>query len=364
MWSNNFNSHINPLPTHQILQFPSPIPQALPLENNPPNFPQLEPSNPIIYQCPPYSLYSPDDEKILGDEVIYLHSLWHRGPPSALNPQTPHYLKPSIPTPFKRSKIPSKTLNSNLVSDKEWPIESKPKCPSPSGSSWPEFKPCSAPVSRPATAEEKERVLAVKIQLKGLDSCFGLFKKGASDDEDEDEEEEDDGDDAEEYDFFMKLFEDDDELKNYYVKNCENGEFYCLVCGALKNKLVRTFKNCVALVQHSVNISKTKKKMAHRGYGHAICKVLGWDVNRLPSLPSTVVDASGQSHELQSGSKVNDGNCVVNDHGDLKENGVRHDNLNVLLEKNNTLDAAQEIAIDVGEGCSAIGRESVDCGVS
>lgn len=411
MQREHFNRRINPVPAHQTHHFQSQNPQHLPINNifHPPNLPQFEPSNLLNNHPPTHYPYSSDDERRLRDEVIYLHSLWHRGPPglpSTLSPlsQTPHFLKPSTPIPFKKSKIISKTLEPNLISDKEWPIESKPKSPSPSGSSWPAFKHTLAPVSRPATAEEQERVLAVKIQLKGLDSCAGLFhKEGVSDGEDEDEEEEDDVDDVEEFEFFMKLFEDNDELRSYYEKNCENGEFYCLVCGALGNKLGRKYKNCVALVQHAVTISKTKKRMAHRGYGHAICKVLGWDVNQLPSLPSTVGDASGQSVDFggefnnhadgrkdnstvvereenfanisysEAGSRskpdsiemVNDctagagciasdvlesnahvGGCEANGHEDLEK---------ALLEQNNTHDSAQKDANNAGE--------VVDCGL-
>uniref|UniRef100_A0A803L5I0 Uncharacterized protein n=1 Tax=Chenopodium quinoa TaxID=63459 RepID=A0A803L5I0_CHEQI len=87
----------------------------------------------------------------------------------------------------------------------------------------------------------------------------------------------------------MKVSEEQEELRGYYKKNCENGEFYCLVFGALAGKLLRKYKNCVAVVQHSVTISNTKKRKAHNAYGHVICKILGWDVHRLPRMGMLLV---------------------------------------------------------------------------
>ncbi|KNA08992.1 hypothetical protein SOVF_156720 [Spinacia oleracea] len=374
MQRGNYNPRINPYQSHQIHQLPRQIPQnpyqTHQIHQLPPQIPQNPPTNlPINHLPPPSYPFSPEYERILRDEVIYLHSLWHRGPPSSpLNPysRTPHFLKPSIPTIFKNTQKIPKTIQPHLISDKEWPVESIPKCPSspsPSGSIWPRFKPDSAPVTRPATGEEKERVLGLKIQLKGLDFCSGLFnKEGDSDDGGDDDD--DDGDDAEEYEFFMKVFEEGEELRGYYKKNCENGEFYCLVCGVLANKLGRKYKNCVALVQHSVTISKTKKKNAHRAYGHAICKVLGWDVHRLPALPSAVGDASGQSLDktcvFPSESKVTADACEADGHGSLKREGICCNSEHVQLEQNNTSDSAQEVANELRAEGSGVGGESVD----
>ncbi|XP_021773833.1 uncharacterized protein LOC110737793 [Chenopodium quinoa] len=424
MQRGNYNPHINPFQTHQIHQIPPQIPRNPPI-NNPYNPPL---NHPIHHLPPPQYPFSPEYERILRDEVIYLHSLWHRGPPSStLNPnsQTPHYLKPSIPSIFKKTQKISKSLEPHLISDKEWPVESIPKCPSSSGSIWPEFKPHSAPASRPVTAEEKERVLGVKIHLKGLDCCSGLFHKEVGSDSDDDEE--DDGDDVEEFEFFMKVFEEQEELRGYYKKNCENGVFYCLVCGALAGKLLRKYKNCVAVVQHSVTISNTKKRKAHRAYGHVICKILGWDVHRLPSLPSKDGDASSQSLEKScvfpgvvdnhadgskespavveregdfgyvsnsdagpgdkpdavemendsitdagcvasesvqsvSESRVNADGCEADVHGSLKKEDCNSDN--VQLEQTNTPDSAQKVGNIMREEGSAFGGESVNCELS
>ncbi|CAH1431990.1 unnamed protein product [Lactuca virosa] len=83
---------------------------------------------------------------------------------------------------------------------------------------------------------------------------------------------EEDGDVSEkEYDFFWKMFIDDEELKSYYVKHCgDGGEFSCLVCGTVKEKhlkRLKKFKECVALAHHSISIAKTKKIRSHKAYG-------------------------------------------------------------------------------------------------
>uniref|UniRef100_A0A7C9E6Z0 Uncharacterized protein n=2 Tax=Opuntia streptacantha TaxID=393608 RepID=A0A7C9E6Z0_OPUST len=327
----NFNNTMNfHSPHHQIDRFPSqnpPIYSSYGFQSRP-SFQSHQHPKPPINPPPPTLPYDhggySDYEQRLRDEVIYLHSLWRRGPPQVqghinnntqsgfhfievrensgirgLNPssiplqiQNPH-LKPlpTIPCKKKKNKKKKKPNKTQIVSDKEWPVDPKPTFPSPPGHGWGEFKTRTFPQTRPAPAQEQERVLAVRVHLKGLDSCIGFFKKSS----DEGEEEEDDDDDEEEYDeeevfeFFLMMFEEDEKLREYYKAKCENGEFYCLVCGVIVNKLGRKYKDCVALVQHSVTISKTKKKIAHRAYGRVLCKVLGWDIDRLPSLPSTLV---------------------------------------------------------------------------
>uniref|UniRef100_A0A803N9Z9 Uncharacterized protein n=2 Tax=Chenopodium quinoa TaxID=63459 RepID=A0A803N9Z9_CHEQI len=222
----------------------------------------------------------------------------------------------------------------------------------------------------------------------------------------------------------MKVFEEQEELRGYYKKNCENGEFYCLVCGALAGKLSRKYKNCVAVVQHSVTISSTKKRKAHRAFGHVICKILGWDVHRLPSLPSKDGGAGSQSLEKScvfpgdnhadgskdspaaveregdfanvsnsyagpgdkpdavemqnnsatdtgyvaselvqcvSESKVNADGCEADVHGSLNKEDCNSEN--VQLEQTTTLDSAQKIE-NIMRGGSAFGVESVNCELS
>ncbi|KAK9688782.1 hypothetical protein RND81_09G010600 [Saponaria officinalis] len=311
----NFSTHLN----HHRQQPPPQNHRLPPLHHH------QQPTNlPIHHQNQPH--FS-DYEKTLIDEVTYLHSLWHRGPPPP--PQPPshihhhRHLQPTHTTQFKKKK--NKTLKSS--SDKEWPVaeaNSAGDVPGPSG--WPEFRGMNKPVSRPATAQEQARVVGVRIQLKGVESCSRLFE----DDDEDEEEEDDDGDDEEEVDFFENLFEENGELRGFYETNCEGnnggGEFICLVCGVIGNNVGRKYKNCVALVQHSRTVSKTKKKKAHRAYGNVVCKVLGWDVNRLPSIPNSVV---GEEGEVKNQA---DKDTVV---GEVGRNGVQRESIPDAREKDN-----------------------------
>lgn len=146
----------------------------------------------------------------------------------------------------------------------------------------------------------------MRVHLKGLDSCIGFFKKSSDDQVEDDDGDEEEYDEEEAFEFFIMMFGEDEKLREYYKTKCENGEFYCLACGVIANKLGRKYKDCVALVQHSVTISKTKKKIAHRAYGRVVCQVLGWDIDRLPSLPSTLVGANAvvqtPLHQIESSS--------------------------------------------------------------
>ncbi|KAF3667332.1 putative multiprotein-bridging factor 1b-like [Capsicum annuum] len=104
------------------------------------------------------------------------------------------------------------------------------------------------------------------------------------------------------YDFFAKLFKEDDGLREYYEKNWESGGiFCCLVCCGVREKGWKRFKDCSSLVQHSISIAKTSKRRAHRAYCKVVCEVLGWDVNSLPTIvPSagdTQVKAQRHAHQ-------------------------------------------------------------------
>lgn len=89
---------------------------------------------------------------------------------------------------------------------------------------------------------------------------------------------------CEEFKFFLRLFTEDSDLRKYYENNNREGDFYCLVCGGIRKKMWKWFKDCIALLRHSMTIKKTKRKKAHKPYSHVICKVLGWDINRLPAI--------------------------------------------------------------------------------
>ena len=268
----------------------------------------------------------PGYEQRLRDEVIYLHSLWHQGPPQTHRIPHPHsQASRPTPTPFYYQQTPPNPNPSphfpfhnqptnptffqtrkrhrdqaNAMSQRsdpppdsgtEWPCSS----PAPQTSAWPVMKPVSTPPAQPLSDEDKARSAAAKTQFKAFEPCREFFTKRVGSDNDEedniDEEEEEDEDEVEdgseeneEFRFFMKMFMEDNELRSYYQKNYESGDFYCLVCGGIGKKVWKKFKDCMGLLHHSTSILKTKRKRAHRAFGQVICKVLGWDFDRIPTI--------------------------------------------------------------------------------
>ena len=85
------------------------------------------------------------------------------------------------------------------------------------------------------------------------------------------------------YDFFLKLFDENQELTKLYEEQCHVGKFECLVCSTIKGKASRMFNGLTSVVLHATKIQKTKRRPEHRGFGRAICTILGWQRERLPS---------------------------------------------------------------------------------
>ncbi|KAM5586264.1 hypothetical protein ABKV19_005259 [Rosa sericea] len=240
-------------------------------------------------------------EQRLRDEVIYLHSLWHQGPPNRRNPipnstirATPNGANPQLPYPIAAQEGPATKRKTRteieLPSSNKKPSQPDPRweCPGPalnddSTSGWPVS---SAKLNlAPASAEEQLRHHALRLHNQALEACSGFFKGNAgSGSGSESEEEEDDckvGDgENEEYKLLLNLFVEESGLRSYYEGNWDSGDFYCLVCGGLGK--TKKIKGCTGLVQHAVSISKTKKKRAHRAFAQVVCRVLGWDFGRLP----------------------------------------------------------------------------------
>ncbi|KAK1298576.1 hypothetical protein QJS10_CPB14g00592 [Acorus calamus] len=260
-------------------------------------------------------------ENLWIDEVLYLHSLWHQGPRT----RNPNNLSPSPSTSFKKIKK-KRTIRSNINTTR---VESPPHSGDPLAAPWPCPLPpisdhdsavgwpsaAALPRSRgvaetkTATAAEQASFVAVQSQRAGVKACQEFFMDldgGENDDDDDDEGDsmDDDDEDVEEkskrFEFFLGLLEGNPDLKEYYVKNWEKGEFTCLVCGGMKVKLWRRFVTLVALVQHANTIRRTKTKGAHRDFAKAVCQVLEWDIERLPSVASEAEHLSdgGSKNEL------------------------------------------------------------------
>ncbi|XP_021287807.1 uncharacterized protein LOC110419193 isoform X2 [Herrania umbratica] len=228
---------------------------------------------------------NPYDEKRLRDEVIYLHSLWHQGPPQNPNPIPQKRPRPLRRNPTNKSKRlatsgsypPPKPDNGP-----DWSTLVKP--PPPSSPGWPEPKCKPDHPTKPVSVEDQARFSSLKMQSKVLESCKEFFNKRVVDDEEsqDEEEEEEEEEDGEEDKFFMGIFVNNSDLRGYYEENHEKGEFFCLVCGGIGENVGKKFKGCVGLVQHCMSILKTKRKRGHRAFGLVVCKVLGWDIDRLP----------------------------------------------------------------------------------
>ncbi|XP_039143005.1 uncharacterized protein LOC120280295 isoform X2 [Dioscorea cayenensis subsp. rotundata] len=278
------------------------------------------------------------------DEVLHLHSLWRRGPPrNHLSPPPPprSHLAVTAVSQNPENKINkrkgrrkkeqsrqrrkehqqhqqqqqqqqqqkvSPSAPDTLVVEEEWPCL-------PSPTSKPEFSNWPNPVTEKRknlllSADDQARADAVRVQESGIRTSCEFFSKSSSsddgdDDDDDDDEDEEDVMEEDEYEeddaearafrFFLGLFEKDGALRRYYEKNWEKGEFFCFVCRATGMKVGKRFLNCVGLVQHSKSISKTKRREAHRGFANAVCRVMGWDMERLPSIVLDLKDSLGQS---------------------------------------------------------------------
>ncbi|KAE8680106.1 Multiprotein bridging factor 1B [Hibiscus syriacus] len=231
---------------------------------------------------------NPYDEKRLRDEVIYLHNLWHQGPPQSTN-QTPQKRPgPSTQNPTNRRKFAHSGSYPPPKPDPglDWSALMKPSSPPSPG--WPEPKSKPDPTTvRPVSVEDQARFASMQMQNKVVESCKEFFNKRDHDEEDSDGDGDGvgDGDEEEnnEFDLFLtNIFVNNSELRGYYEENHEKGEFFCLVCGGIGENLGKKFNGCVGLVQHCMSISKTKCKTGHRAFGLVVCKVLGWDCDRLP----------------------------------------------------------------------------------
>ncbi|KAL2331350.1 hypothetical protein Fmac_018931 [Flemingia macrophylla] len=205
-----------------------------------------------------------------------------------------------------------KESHESLVLDAELVCESPNVGISSTASGWPSFDDIkSSSLTYSLSAEEKATVAVLQVQHKALEACQKFLVGDSDSDSDEDdsdvgyggdENENDeyenelvdnyDSKECEEYKFFEKVFAEDGDLRRYYENNHREGDFYCLVCGGIGKKVWKRFKDCVALIQHSTTILRTKRKRAHRAYAEVICKVVGWDIDQLPAIVLKDLDSS------------------------------------------------------------------------
>ncbi|KHN11023.1 hypothetical protein glysoja_044045 [Glycine soja] len=189
----------------------------------------------------------------------------------------------------------------SLVSGAEWESESPKAGFSSTASGWPSFDDIkSSSLTYSLSAEEKATVAVLQLQHRALEACQKFLVGDAGSDSDKDDEEAEDEDElvdndseeSEEYKFFEKVFAEDGDLRRYYENNHKEGDFYCLVCGGIGNKVWKRFKDCIGLIQHSTAILRTRRKQAHRAYAQVICKVVGWDIDQMPAIVLKDLDSS------------------------------------------------------------------------
>lgn len=174
------------------------------------------------------------------------------------------------------------------VSDVKWVCKSPNHDVSSAASGWPASNTQSTSHKQSFSSEEQANLAVLQLQHKALEACqeFLVGNVGSDSDQDDSDDEDDeyDPEECEEFKFFLRVFSEDKELRTYYENNYLEGDLYCLVCGGIGKKVWKRFKDCVALLQHSTAIVRTERRRAHRAYARAICKVLGWDFDRLPTI--------------------------------------------------------------------------------
>ncbi|XP_051124799.1 uncharacterized protein LOC127247123 [Andrographis paniculata] len=257
----------------------------------------------------PTTSIDPELERRLRDEIIYLHSLWYQAPPH-LAAAVRHRLQPLQTTQFKRKGT---AAESNSSPGPEWPIQEPKPDPSP----------------QLVTPEEQSKLASKNAHRTALKAVAQFLTAAADDDsdaiavagDDDDDDDDDDDESAVDYStFFHKLFDEDAQLREFYANHYADGVFPCLVCGGLGGrKKCKNFKGCLPLVQHSITLSNTKNRKAHRALGQAILQVLNWKMDQLPAIASLL----NKNSALEEGNVAADGVAnVEDDHGGLDAGNV------------------------------------------
>ncbi|KAI5054837.1 hypothetical protein GOP47_0030394 [Adiantum capillus-veneris] len=91
--------------------------------------------------------------------------------------------------------------------------------------------------------------------------------------------------------FFSKTLEENSNLRNLYLEKKDAGTFECLVCHSVDAETSKKFANLTGLVMHTS--MRRQKRPEHRGYGKAICDILGWESLR-PKRPAKQAKVDGE----------------------------------------------------------------------
>ncbi|XP_074565295.1 uncharacterized protein LOC141821826 [Curcuma longa] len=312
-------------------------------------------------------------DRKLAEEVMFLHSLWHQGPPPnrnrSRNPTLGADLRdPGSPPPRdarkrrrkkrSRGKVDSSDRTADVQPSESgglpWPVEELP----PPSTEWPpekKMRPDPEPAP-PLTPEEQAKVDAAISQQKAVKASQLFFEElykedeeGAEEDDEEAIEFEDDPEKLKIYNFFIDIFTKDPILRQHYEKSSEFGEFNCFACAGIGMKGLKKYRNCVAILQHAHSTVTTKRKKGHRAFARAVCKVLGYNFTRLPSLVLDDGGRLGESLAENGKAQKEDGIEEENqEHVEKQENedAVEEENIEDDVEEENTEDDPEEENIE------------------
>uniref|UniRef100_A0ACD5WD72 Uncharacterized protein n=1 Tax=Avena sativa TaxID=4498 RepID=A0ACD5WD72_AVESA len=273
-----------------------------------------------------------DVERRLAEEVLYLHSLWRSGPPTP----APHPGGGSVATHVRADRRKRRRLE-RLAEPQDaapdWPLAPSPPV-SPSPAPWPDAS-SSSPAKPPP--QPSPALLAQRPALRAAEEFFSGHASDDDDDEEEGSESEDAGDAA--AGFFVGLFERDAALRGYYERSYEEGEFLCMGCvGKARRGRARRFRDCISLVQHARAATRCGRWRAHRALASTVCRVLGWDIERLPSI---VIDPRGtlgqallarEAKENANGRENDDDDAAKEDVDSGKNSSSSHEGVTMLQE--------------------------------
>ncbi|KAF7099375.1 hypothetical protein CFC21_101010 [Triticum aestivum] len=131
----------------------------------------------------------------------------------------------------------------------------------------------------------------------------------------------------------------------------------------------RRFRDCKSLVHHARDATRCGRPLAHRALAAAVCRVLGWDVKRLPSIVIDPRGTLGQALLAREGEGESDAAAIAHeakDNVDAGENGHKDAaKEDVGLEKNGSLNDERKEDVDsiMNEGPLSDGdavKEDVD----
>lgn len=189
--------------------------------------------------------------------------------------------------------------------DKPWPCDPPPP---PRSAVWSWGPPAEPSADRswgvpaePPTQPPPPPVAATCPQAAAVRAARAFFREHADngDNDDDDGGDEDGGNDVTR--FFADLLEKDAGLRGFYEAERETGRFLCLVCEGTGVRAGKRFPGCAALVQHAGTVARTRRRLAHRAFGDAVGRLLGWGAGRTAPSPEMQAESGDGGASDQAG---------------------------------------------------------------